>query len=321
MTTALITGITGMVGAHLAEMFVSEHPEIDLVGVKRWRSSTEHLHSVMPKIKLVDCDLTDPVGCLNLIKATKPDYIFHLAAQTYVADSWRNPVATTNDNTMMQLNLFEAIRHCDLDPVMQIAGSSEQYGKVHESELPITEENHFRPASPYSVSKVTQDMLAYQYYQSYGLKVIRTRAFNHEGPRRGEVFVCSAFAKQIAEIEAGLQEPILLVGNLDASRDFLDVRDVVRAYWLAVTKGVPGEAYVLSSGKSRTIKEMLDILLSHTSKKIEVRVDPARLRPSDTTALVGDSSKFRKLTGWTNTIAFEQTMLDLLNWWRQKCVR
>ncbi len=316
MTTALITGITGMVGSHLAEMFLSEHPDINVVGVKRWRSNTANIDAIKSQIKLVDCDLMDASGCFNLIKSTRPDLIFHLAAQTYVADSWKNPQSTFSQNVLMQLNLFEAIRFCQMDPVIQIAGSSEQYGKVEPDELPITEDNQFRPLSPYAVSKVTQDLLAYQYFQSYKLRVIRTRAFNHEGPRRGEVFVTSAFARQIAEIEAGLKEPVMYVGNLDASRDWSDVRDVVRAYWLAVNKCTPGEAYVISSGSSRTVRNMLDTLLSQTKEKIEVRTDPARLRPSDVLLLKGDSSKFRELTGWAPRIEFEQTMLDLLNWWR-----
>ena len=162
----------------------------------------------------------------------------------------------------MQLNLFEAVRFLKQDPVIQIAGSSEEYGKIYPDELPVTEVNPFRPMSPYAVSKVTQDLLAYQYFPSFGLKVIRTRAFNHEGPRRGEVFVTSNFAKQIAEIEVGLKPPVLSVGNLDSQRDWTDVRDIVRAYWLAVTYCTPGEDYVIASGVSRSVQQMLDFLLS-----------------------------------------------------------
>lgn len=310
-----------MVGSHLAEMLLSEHPNVEVVGVKRWRSHTTNIDSIKSQIKLLDCDLTDALGCMNLIKSVRPDFVFHLAAQTYVADSWKNPQSTIQQNVVMQLNLFESIRACGIDPVIQIAGSSEQYGKVEPHELPVTEENPFRPLSPYAVSKVTQDLLAYQYFQSYGMRVIRTRAFNHEGPRRGEVFVTSAFAKQIAEIEAGLKEPIMYVGNLDASRDWTDVRDVVRAYWEAVNKCQPGEPYVIASGKFHTVRQMLDTLLSHTKIPIEVKTDPARLRPSDVLMLQGDFSKFRNATGWVPRIEFEQTMLDLLNWWRAQVVR
>jgi GDP-4-dehydro-6-deoxy-D-mannose reductase len=184
--------------------------------------------------------------------------------------------------------------------------------------VPINEDNHLRPLSPYAVSKVTQDMLAYQYHESYGMKVVRTRAFNHEGPRRGEVFVTSNFAKQIAEIELGLKLPVIHVGNLNAQRDWMDVRDVVRAYWLAVNKCKPGEIYVIASGRSRTIREMLDFLLSQTKTKIEVKIDPARLRPSDVEILRGDPTKFKQATGWTEEFTFEQMMTDLLNYWRER---
>jgi GDP-4-dehydro-6-deoxy-D-mannose reductase len=186
------------------------------------------------------------------------------------------------------------------------------------SELPITEKNALRPLSPYAVSKVTQDVLAYQYHQSYGLKVVRTRAFNHEGPRRGEVFVTSNFAKQIAEIEAGTKMPVIHVGNLDAKRDWLDVRDVVRAYWMAMNQCIPGEDYVIASGVSRSIREMLMFLLSLTDCKIDIQTDPQRLRPSDVELLLGDSSKFRAATGWKPEIDFEQTMSDLLDYWRAR---
>jgi GDP-4-dehydro-6-deoxy-D-mannose reductase len=216
----------------------------------------------------------------------------------------------------MQLNLFEAIRGAQLDPVIQIALSSEEYGLVFPEEAPISENNPFRPLSPYAVSKVAQDMLAFQYWQSYKLKTIRTRAFNHEGPRRGDVFVTSNFAKQIAEIEAGLKPPVLKVGNLEAKRDWSDVRDVARAYWLSVQHCKPGDDYVIASGIARSIKEMLDYLLSQTSCKIKVEVDPERLRPSDVELLQGDASKFSNITGWKPRYTFEETMRDLLDWWR-----
>lgn len=315
---ALITGITGMAGSHLAELLLKEAPDCQVFGTKRWRSSTENIAEVMDKLTLVDCNLTDTSSAVDLIDNVKPDYIFHLAAHSFVPDSWKGPHVTLNDNVMMQLNLFEAIRIIGIDPVVQIALSSEEYGKVLPEELPITETNPLRPLSPYAVSKVTQDMLAYQYNQSYGLKTIRTRAFNHEGPRRGEVFVTSNFAKQIAEIEAGIKPPILHVGNLEAQRDWSDVRDVARAYWLSVLHCTPGEDYVIASGKTRTIRQMLDYLLSLTSTKIEVMQDPARMRPSDVLVLQGDPSKFKKATGWEPKYTFEQTMTDLLNYWRER---
>ncbi|MBX9694069.1 MAG: GDP-mannose 4,6-dehydratase [Cyanobacteria bacterium] len=314
----LITGITGMAGSHLADLLLAEAPDYEIFGTKRWRSSLSNVAHMGDKVKFIDCNLTDNTACQKLIETVRPDYVFHLAAQSFVPDSWANPNATLSDNIMMQLHLFEAIRSVGIDPVIQIALSSEEYGKVLPSEVPVKENNPLRPLSPYAVSKVAQDMLAYQYNQSYGFKTIRTRAFNHEGPRRGEVFVTSNFAKQIAEIEAGLKPPQLKVGNLNAKRDWSDVRDVARAYWLSVQHCVPGEDYVIASGQSRSIQELLDFLLSQTKAKIEVVVDPDRLRPSDVELLQGDPSKFIKATGWKPRYTFEQTMTDLLEYWRDR---
>jgi GDP-4-dehydro-6-deoxy-D-mannose reductase len=314
----LITGITGMAGSHLAEYILREHPDHKIYATKRWRSPLNNIIDIESQVNLVDCDLTDSSGVRGLIEDVRPNLVFHLAAQSFVPTSWTNPIATLTDNISMQLNIFEAVRYCKIDPVIQIALSSEEYGLVHPHETPITENNPLRPLSPYAVSKVSQDMLGYQYSQSYGLKVIRTRAFNHEGPRRGEVFVTSNFAKQIAEIEAGLRLPVIHHGNLDAQRDWTDVRDMVRAYWESVHKCVPGEDYVIASGVTRTIRSMLDYLLSLSSSKIECKLDESRLRPSDVQILLGDPAKFKKATGWQTTISFEQTMQDLLNYWRKE---
>ena len=313
----LITGITGMAGSHLADLILAEAPDCKIFGTKRWRSPLDNVAHILDRLELSACNLSDSNAVLKLISKVKPDYIFHLAALSFVPDSWELPEVTLHNNILNQLHIFEAIRYEKLDPVVQVALSSEQYGKVYPDELPITEKNVFRPLSPYAVSKVGQDMLAYQYHQSYGLKVIRTRAFNHEGPRRGPEFVTSNFAKQIAEIEAGLRPPVIYVGNLNAKRDWSDVRDVVRAYWLSVQHCQPGEDYVICSGVTRTIKDMLDLLLGMTKIEIEVKVDPARLRPSDVEILLGDASKFRKATGWEPKYTFEQTMEDLLNYWRK----
>jgi len=314
----LITGITGMAGSHLAELLVNEHPDHKVFGVKRWRSPMGNIASIVDYVNLIDCDLTDPSGVQEMIEQIKPTIIFHLAAQSFVPTSWTNPASTLTDNILMQLNIFEAVRHLKLDPTIQIALSSEEYGMVYPDEVPIREGNPLRPLSPYAVSKVAQDMLGYQYHQSHGLKVIRTRAFNHEGPRRGEVFVTSNFAKQVAEIELGLRLPVINHGNLDAKRDWTDVRDMVRGYLLSVKKCTPGEDYVLASGVTRTVKEMLDYLLSLSKVKIECKLDPTRLRPSDVQVLLGDPSKFKKATGWEPRFTFEQMMTDLLNYWREE---
>lgn len=307
-----------MAGSHLADFILSEDNTCQVFGTKRWRSSLSNVKHLISKVELIDCNLTDATAVRQTIEHLKPDYIFHLAAQSYVPESWRSPAATLTDNMMMQLNLLEAVRMAKVDPVIQLACSSEEYGMVKEDELPITEKNELRPLSPYGVSKVTQDMMGYQYWASYGMKIIRTRTFNHEGPRRGEVFVTSNFAKQIAEIELGLREPILRVGNLTAKRDWTDVRDIVRAYWLAVQHCQAGEAYVLASGRSRSVQELVDYLLSLSTKKINIELDPQRLRPSDVPLLEGDSSKFRECTGWKPEYSFEQMIADLLNYWRER---
>ena len=221
-------------------------------------------------------------------------------------------------NLVGSVNLFEATKQAGCDPVIQIACSSEEYGLVDREQLPITEETPLRPLSPYAVSKVAMDYLGYQYFKSYGMRIIRTRAFNHEGPRRGEAFVTSNFAKQVAEIEAGIRPPIIYVGNLSAERDYTDVRDIVRAYWAAVKYAEPGEVYNICSGKAYRISSLLDMLISMSSIKVTVEIDPNRLRPSDVPVLLGDCSKFRKATGWEPEIPFEKTMADLLDYWRER---
>jgi GDP-4-dehydro-6-deoxy-D-mannose reductase len=205
-----------------------------------------------------------------------------------------------------------------LSPRVHIAGSSEEYGLVLPHEVPLREDSPLRPLSPYAVSKVAQDLLAYQYWRSYQLHVVRTRGFNHTGPRRGEVFVTSNFSRQVAEIERGMREPVVHVGNLESVRDFTDVRDMVRAYWLALERGEPGEVYNICSGRGYSAQQVLDILLGLAHVKVEVRQDPARMRPSDVTLLLGDCSKFRSATGWEPTIPFEVTLKDLLEHWRKR---
>jgi GDP-4-dehydro-6-deoxy-D-mannose reductase len=314
---ALITGITGFAGSHLAEYLLAEHPDVEVFGTFRWRSRMDNVEHLDRQIKLVEADLRDYTSMHHALEVTRPDYIFHLAAQSFVPASWNAPNDTVITNVTGQTNLFEAIRALKLDPVVQIACSSEEYGLVLPDETPIKETNPLRPLSPYAVSKVAQDYLGYQYFQSYGIKAIRTRGFNHTGPRRGQVFVTSNFCSQVASIELGLQEPVIRVGNIDAVRDFTDVRDMVRAYWLAVTKARPGEVYNIATGKGITIREMLNLVLSLSKVEVRIEVDPERLRPSDVEILIGDSAKFRADTGWEPKIPFEQTVGDLLEYWRQ----
>lgn len=320
MRRALITGITGFVGSHLAEYLLSQG--IEVVGTARWRSQTDNIDHLGDRVRLVECDLRDSASVKSVVATAEPDCVYHLAAQSFVQTSWQAPGETLTTNIIGQLHLLEAIRDLKADISVQIAGSSEEYGLVKPEELPIGEENPLRPLSPYAVSKVGQDLLAYQYHHSYGMHLVRTRAFNHTGPRRGRVFATSSFASQIAEIEAGRAEPVLRVGNLEAKRDFTDVRDIVRGYVLALDKGEAGQVYNLCSGVAHSIQEVIDILLGMAKMKIRIEQDPARMRPSDVPVLVGDSTKFRELTGWVTTIPFEQTLRDLLNWWRDRvCAR
>lgn len=315
----LITGVAGFAGSHMVE-FLLKQKGIQIFGVDRWHMRTDNINHLLDKFDYREFDLTDFSSVMKVLERTKPDKIFHLAAQSFVPTSWNAPAETLNTNILGQLNIFEAVRQLHLDPWIQLACSSEEYGMVYPDEMPIKETNQLRPLSPYAVSKVAQDLLGYQYCQSYKLKTVRTRAFNHTGPRRGENFVTSNFAKQIAEIEKGKHEPIISVGNLDAKRDFTDVRDIVRGYWLATEKCEPGEVYNICSNTTISIKDMLNTLIGFSKMKdtIKVKEDSDRLRPSDVMILYGDNSKFMKQTGWKPEISFEQTMEDLLNYWREK---
>jgi GDP-4-dehydro-6-deoxy-D-mannose reductase len=318
----LITGITGFAGSHLADYILGHHPTFEVHGTRRWRSKEDAADHLNGRVTFHECDITDAHNMYTVIEEIKPGKIFHLAAQSYIPASWDSPAETFHTNVVGQCNLLEAIKHLQpggYDPVVVVAGSSEEYGMVAPDDLPICETTPLAPLSPYAVSKVAQDYMGYQYWRSYKIRVIRTRAFNHEGPRRGEVFVISNFCKQIAEIEREVRKPVIHVGNLDAVRDFSDVRDVVRAYWLATEKCQPGDVYNISSGKGWRIGQVLDMLLERSAKKrIRVAADPQRLRPSDVPILIGDSSKFRRATGWEQTIPFGKTLDDSLDYWRSR---
>jgi len=318
----LITGITGFVGSHLVDYILANHPEVEIHGTCRWRSDVSNIKHVLGRVCLHEGDLKDAHSVYELIERIKPDKIFHLAAQSYVPTSWNSPAETLSTNIVGQANLFEAVKKFHVsgyDPIIQIAGSSEEYGQVEADELPIKENNPLRPMSPYAVSKVGQDYMGYQYWMSYKIRIIRTRAFNHSGPRRGEVFVDSNFAKQIAEIEKGKCLPEIKVGNLDAIRDFSDVRDIVRAYWLGTEKCTPGDVYNICSGRLIKIKDLLDALLQLSKEKnITIRQCAERLRPSDVPVLVGDCTKFKQATGWQPEIDYQSTLSDLLAFWRER---
>jgi GDP-4-dehydro-6-deoxy-D-mannose reductase len=317
MRRVLVTGVTGFAGSHLVD-YLLEKGGYEIYGIQRWRSRTENIEHLEGRMTLLECDLRDATSTRDTLEKVKPEWIFHLAAQSFVPTSWIAPTESLTTNVLAQVNIFEAVRHMGLKCRIQLACSSEEYGMVYPDEVPIRETNPLRPLSPYAVSKVAQDMLGYQYWMSFKVDSVRTRGFNHEGPRRGPVFVASDFAKQIADIEKGRKPPVLNVGNLEAQRDFTDVRDMVRAYVLALEKCEPGEVYNICSGKAWTIQKLLDHLLSLTKVKIEVREDPARLRPSDVPILLGDNSKFVKATGWQPTIPFEKTLADMLEHWRSR---
>lgn len=314
----MITGITGFVGSHLAEYIVNLNEKHDIYGICRWRSPKDNLNKVYDKVNLLEADLCDLGSLIRHCKDIKPDIIFHLGAQSYVLTSFNSPVQTLWTNGIGTLNLLEAVRILGINPVIHICSSSEVYGQVSQEEVPIKETCPLRPASPYAVSKVTEDMLAYQYWVSYGMKTIRTRMFTHTGPRRGDVFALSFFAKQVASAELGLKETIISVGNLKSVRTFCDVRDAVKAYWIMVHKCKSGEVYNIGGTRTMTIGEALEILLTYSKLKFEIKVDQKLIRPSDVTLQIPCIDKFRKETGWEPEIPLEKTLQDMLNYWRDE---
>lgn len=316
MKNALIIGINGFVGSHLAELLLRE--DYKVFGTIRKTSKTEKIEHIKDKINLVEADINIADNVYKAINQIKPDEIYHLAALSEVKKSWSEPRETIISNVIGALNLFEAVRKADINPLIHVAGSSEEYGLVYENELPVNENNPLRPLSPYGVGKVAQDMLSFQYTKTYGLKIVVTRGFNSTGPRRDDAYVISNFSKQIAMIQKGLQKPVVMVGDLKVKRDFTDVRDVVRAYHLSLQKGIPGERYNICSGKAYSIKEILDILLSMNNVKVEIRIDPKRMRPSDVPIMLGTYEKFYKQTGWKPEIPIEKTLRDLMDYWKEK---
>ncbi|MBL9078695.1 MAG: GDP-mannose 4,6-dehydratase [Planctomycetes bacterium] len=323
--SCLITGFTGMVGSHLADHLL-EHTDWQLHGLLRWNDDLSNVDHLLPRVNskdrigLVYGDLNDHPSLERAVAATRPDYVFHLAAQSYPQTSFTAPIETLQTNILGTAGLLEAIHRSGLQPVVHVCASSEVFGRVPKRYLPIGEETPFHPASPYAISKVGTDLVGRFYAEAYGLCVMTTRMFTHTGPRRGDVFAESTFAKQIALIEEGRIEPVLRTGNLDSMRTWSDVRDAVRAYHLLVTVNpVPGAYYNIGGAYSCTVGDMLRHLLSlSTRDDIEVVTDPERLRPIDADLQVPDTTKFRAHTGWEPRIPFEQTMQDLLDWWRDR---
>ena len=306
-----------MVGSHLVDHVLANYADVEVHGLMRWRSPIDNIRHAIDRISVHLADLNDLGSLIRLLETVQPDRIFHLAAQSYVTTSFTAPVDTLRTNVIGTSNLLEAVRLSGVEARIHICSSSEVYGQVIEADLPIRETMPFRPASPYAVSKVGEDMIAYQYGLSFGLHVLRTRMFTHTGPRRGAVFAESAFARQIARIEVGLQSEPVRVGNLDSVRTYADVRDAVRAYWLLLEKCPPGEVYNIGGTRTLTIGDILEILKSMALVPVEHVVDPDLLRPSDVTLQVPDISRFQKATGWAPEIELEQTLGDLLNYHRQ----
>ena len=326
MYNVLITGITGMVGSHLAD-YLLENTDWKIYGLARWNDSLENIEHLSAeinskeRIELVYGDLNDLASLLSAVDKSKPGYVFHLAAQSYPQTSFDSPIETLQTNILGTTNLLEALRRSKYkEAVIHVCASSEVFGRVPKEKLPINEECSFHPASPYAISKVGTDLVGRYYAEAYNMKIITTRMFTDTGPRRGDVFSESTFAKQIAMIEAGLQEPKIYVGNLDSLRTYADVRDAVRAYYMLVTMNpIRGEYYNIGGTYTCTIKQMLYYLISRSKVKgIEIVVDPERLRPIDADLQVPDTTKFQKHTGWKPQIFFEQTMDDLLEYWRNK---
>lgn len=322
--SVLITGVTGFVGSHLAEYYLTNYPSYRIYGLCRTRSPLNHLKNALrnPMFELLTGDITDANSLLELFEKYSFTTIHHLAAQSFVPDSWTMGNHTLRVNIEGTFNLLQTIVKTyfpESYPKVHLAGSSEEYGLVYRDETPIKETNPLRPLSPYGWSKIAMENAGYQMYKSYGIPVFVTRAFNHEGIRRGKNFVTSNFALQVASQQK--ENPVILhVGNLEAVRDYTDVRDMVRAYALAVDylydQNEPVyECANVASGIGYKISQILDILSEYTQKTIQTIADPNRMRPSDVPILLGDASKFSQMTGWKPEIPFEQTMRDLYDYW------
>ena len=328
-TKALITGMTGMVGSHLAD-YLLENTDWEIHGMQRWRSPLDNISHLMRRINDQDRifvhygDLNDQGSLIRVLQDVKPDYIFHLAAQSYPQTSFTAPIDTLNTNILGTCRLLESVRLLKQNPIIHVCASSEVFGKIPPEKKPaegIHEECNFHPASPYAISKVGTDLVGRYYAEAYGMTIMTTRMFTHTGPRRGDVFHESTFAKQIAMIEAGFSEPVVKVGNLESLRTYADVRDAVRAYYMLVTiNPIAGEYYNIGGTYTCKVGDTLRKLISMSTKSVDIKieVDPTRLRPIDADLQIPDCRKFMKHTGWKPKITFEKTMTDLLNYWRER---
>jgi GDP-4-dehydro-6-deoxy-D-mannose reductase len=314
----LITGVTGFAGSHVADYLLQHQPEAVLWGAKRPNSRMRNVRHIQDCVRWIDADLTDGTSMMVTLEKSCPDEIYHLGALSWVTPSWDMPAAYMQTNAIGTINLFEAMRVTRVNARVLVSCTPEEFGDVPPDKLPITEATEIHPINPYAASKVAQDAVCMSYAASYGFQIIRTRAFNHEGPRRDIHGANASFAFQIARIEEGLQQPVIRVGNLEGLRNFTDVRDMARAYVLAMEKCAPGELYLIGSDHVHTMKECLEYLVSLSSRQdIRYEVDPARVRPTELRRFVADCSKFRSSTGWEPQISFSETMRGVLEYWRE----
>jgi GDP-4-dehydro-6-deoxy-D-mannose reductase len=314
----LVTGVAGFVAGHLLDLLRQEEPEAEIFGIARPHGAPAH---VPGRVTVIEADLLDAAGIEAAVGLAQPDRIVHLAAQSSPRKSWEDPAGTMQTNLLGALHLLEAARKCRTPPRVLLVGSAEEYGLVAPSDIPLREDAPLHPNSPYAVSKIAQQYLGLQYALVHRLPVVSTRTFHHTGPGRGEAFAESSFARQIVEIELGRRGPVLSVGNLDAIRDFHDVRDTVRAYWSLLERGESGEVYNVCSGRGRRIRDLLDILLKLSGARVDIRVDETRLRTSEVAVMVGDPDKLHRTTGWEPRIPLERTVKDLLQDWRERLGR
>lgn len=313
MKKALIVGAAGFVGRYLIEHLHAKG-DYEIYATKLPNDILTVSEGV--KVKICDLNILDKDNIVKTLYEIRPDYIFHLAAQSSVSVAWRNPTMTVDINIKGAINLLDAVRELYYKPRVLLIGSGEEYGHIREEETPINEENHIRPGNIYAATKCCQNMIGKIYSQAYDMDVMMVRAFNHIGPGQAPIFVISDFCKQVAEIELGLKEPVMHVGNLAAKRDFTDVRDVVRAYELLIEKGVPGETYNVGSGHAYAIREILDKIIAISGKEINVEIDPAKIRPIDVPIIEADVTKLIEATGWKKEILLDQTLNETLNYWR-----
>jgi GDP-4-dehydro-6-deoxy-D-mannose reductase len=312
---ALITGISGFVGSYLSEHLL-ETTDWELAGTVF--GPIDNIASLCDQLELYPAELSRLDVMAFILERAQPDVIFHLAAQPLVSASWRDPWGTLEANIHMQLNVLEAVAQIKPDCRVLVVGSGEEYGLISPQELPVDEDTPLRPLSPYAVSKVAQDLLGLQYHLTHHLHVVRVRPFNHIGPRQRVGFVAPDFASQIVAAELGLKPTTIEVGNLSVRRDFCDVRDVVRAYVMLITHGEPGQVYNVGSGESHSIQEVLDTLLAMSRVSIQAHLDPQRVRPSDVPEVICDATRLRECTAWRPAIPFQQSLQDILDYWRQE---